>query len=160
MSRTGRCQAAPVARGHRSAGVVIRYPAQSERNRISSSVRAGITIEFNEVTSPSIHRADQESGLELRDLDRALGLLPADQRAAILMVGLEGMSYDEAAAALQVPVGTVRSRLSRGREALRHSMGLEPRKRKRQETRPRTLRREVSYPAARMERSVLVAAAN
>jgi RNA polymerase sigma-70 factor (ECF subfamily) len=129
-------------------------------NRIRRSIRAGITIEFNEVTSPSIHRADQESGLELRDLDRALGLLPADQRAAILMVGLEGMSYDEAAAALQVPVGTVRSRLSRGREALRHSMGLEPRKSKRQETRPRTLRREVSYPEARMERSVLVAAAN
>ena len=52
-------------------------------------------------------------------LARALARLPEDQRAAVLLVGLEDMSYAEAAEILDVPVGTVRSRLARGRERLR-----------------------------------------
>ena len=46
----------------------------------------------------------------------------AEQRQVILLVGLEGMAYDEVAAVLNVPVGTVRSRLSRGRDQLRQLM--------------------------------------
>jgi RNA polymerase sigma-70 factor (ECF subfamily) len=61
----------------------------------------------------------QGSGLLLRDLDRALAQLPDDQRAALLLVGLEGLSYRETADVLGVPVGTVMSRLARGRERLR-----------------------------------------
>lgn len=57
--------------------------------------------------------------LEIRDLDAALQALPEDQRAVVLLVGLEQMSYDEAARVLDVPIGTVMSRLSRGRERLR-----------------------------------------
>ena len=46
-------------------------------------------------------------------------------RQVILLVGLEGMAYDDVAAILNVPVGTVRSRLSRGRDQLRRLMGME-----------------------------------
>src|SRR5215470_1327388 len=49
----------------------------------------------------------------LRELERALGQLPAGQRQVVLLVGLEGMTYDEAAKILHVPIGTVRSRLAR-----------------------------------------------
>ena len=45
----------------------------------------------------------------------------------ILLVGLEGMRYEEVASVLNVPVGTVRSRLSRGRDELRRLMGMEER---------------------------------
>jgi RNA polymerase sigma-70 factor (ECF subfamily) len=45
-------------------------------------------------------------------------MLPKSQRQAILLVGLEGMRYDEVARTLDVPVGTIRSRLSRGRAML------------------------------------------
>jgi len=60
-----------------------------------------------------------EAHLELRDLDRAIGSLPEEQRQALLLIGLEGMRYDEAAAILAVPTGTLRSRLSRARASLR-----------------------------------------
>ena len=52
-------------------------------------------------------------------MDRALACLCDEQRQVILLVGLEGMSYEDTAAILSVPVGTVRSRLSRGRDMLR-----------------------------------------
>jgi len=61
----------------------------------------------------------------LRDLETALGKLQPEQREVILLVGLEGMSYEEVAAILEIPVGTVRSRLSRGRDQLRQLMGME-----------------------------------
>jgi len=51
--------------------------------------------------------------------------LQPEQREVILLVGLEGMAYDEVAAVLEIPVGTVRSRLSRGRDQLRVLMGME-----------------------------------
>ncbi len=62
----------------------------------------------------------QMDRLELRDLAKALGKLPTEQRQVVLLIGLEGMSYRDAAQVLGVPIGTVMSRLSRGREALRH----------------------------------------
>jgi RNA polymerase sigma factor (sigma-70 family) len=51
--------------------------------------------------------------------------LPPEQRQTILLVGLEGMRYDEVATILGVPVGTIRSRLSRGRDQLRKLMGID-----------------------------------
>jgi len=64
--------------------------------------------------------------LELRDLERAIAQRPEEQRSVILLVGLKGMRYDEAAAVVDLPVGTVRSRVSRGRETLRTVTGLFP----------------------------------
>lgn len=64
-------------------------------------------------------RAPEPDWLELRDLDRALARLADEQRAVLLLVGLEQLSYGEAARVLDVPIGTVMSRLSRGRERLR-----------------------------------------
>ncbi|MBI4755487.1 MAG: sigma-70 family RNA polymerase sigma factor [Betaproteobacteria bacterium] len=67
-------------------------------------------------------RAAQSDGLEMRDLDRLLACLPLEQREVLLLVGLEELSYAEAARALGVPVGTVMSRLSRARDRLRTLM--------------------------------------
>lgn len=64
----------------------------------------------------------QHSVLEHRDLLRAFAALPAEQRAVLLLVGVEDVSYQEAAHVLGVPIGTVMSRLSRGRERLRRAI--------------------------------------
>jgi RNA polymerase sigma-70 factor, ECF subfamily len=60
-----------------------------------------------------------DCSLELRDLERALGMLREEQRAVVLLIGLEGLQYGEVADVLGVPIGTVRSRLSRARSTLR-----------------------------------------
>ena len=67
-------------------------------------------------------RPTQEDRLELRDLNKALRRLSNEQREVVLLVGLEQLSYEEVAKVLRVPVGTVMSRLSRGREQLRAMM--------------------------------------
>ncbi len=59
------------------------------------------------------------AGLAVRDLDNALAQLPPEQRSVLLLVALEEMSYEQVAATLDIPLGTVMSRLSRGRERLR-----------------------------------------
>lgn len=88
-------------------------------NDLRKARREGLTVPIEDM-SPKLRRpAHQEGALQLRDLDRALQLLPEGQRAALLLVGLEDMSYEDAAAVLRIPVGTLRSRLFRGREMLR-----------------------------------------
>jgi RNA polymerase sigma factor (sigma-70 family) len=62
---------------------------------------------------------DQDGALLGRDILRALHSLPAEQKAVLLLVGVDGFSYEEAGRVLGVPIGTVMSRLSRAREALR-----------------------------------------
>src|ERR1700730_14748580 len=93
-------------------------------NQVRRAIREGTAVSVSD-TEPSLTRApDQGKRLELRDLDRALARLPEEQRTVILLVGLEGMRYEAVAEIIGVPVGTVRSRLSRGREALRQLMGM------------------------------------
>ena len=71
--------------------------------------------------------ARETDTLVLRDLDAAIRRLPPDQREVLLLVALEEMSYDEAAGALGIPIGTVMSRLARAREKLRAMLsGLPP----------------------------------
>ena len=61
----------------------------------------------------------QLDSVRLTQVRRAFEMLPDEQREAMHLVTIEGLSYDEAAAVLGVPAGTVMSRISRGREALR-----------------------------------------
>lgn len=65
----------------------------------------------------------QEATLELNDIDRALARLPDEQREAVLLVMVEGYSYKEAAEIVGCPVGTLNSRLVRGRDALLAQLG-------------------------------------
>lgn len=64
-------------------------------------------------------RPTQSDAIELADLAVQLGRLPEEQRAVLLLVALEEMSYAEVATTLGIPQGTVMSRLARGRERLR-----------------------------------------
>jgi RNA polymerase sigma factor (sigma-70 family) len=88
-----------------------------------NKVRAARITDPLEDDMPELaQRAPQGDGLLVRDLDRAIAMLPADQRAVLLLVTLEEMSYEEVARTLAIPIGTVMSRLSRAREKLRAMM--------------------------------------
>lgn len=65
----------------------------------------------------------QEARIELGDIDRAMARLPEEQREAVLLVMVEGYSYKEAAEIVGCPVGTLNSRLVRGRDALMALLG-------------------------------------
>jgi RNA polymerase sigma-70 factor (ECF subfamily) len=58
------------------------------------------------------------SVLELDELRRAMSMLPDDQREALILIGAAGLSYDEVSAIMGVPVGTIKSRVSRARDRL------------------------------------------
>jgi RNA polymerase sigma-70 factor (ECF subfamily) len=65
----------------------------------------------------------QEAAVALSDVDRALATLPDEQREAVLLVMVEGYAYKEAAEIVGCPVGTLNSRLVRGRDALLARLG-------------------------------------
>jgi RNA polymerase sigma-70 factor (ECF subfamily) len=88
-------------------------------NAARTASRRPQTVPMDESNFAAPTRAAQEDGLEVASIESALALLSDDQRQVILLVGLEEMSYQEAAAVLGVPIGTVMSRLHRGRERLR-----------------------------------------
>jgi RNA polymerase sigma-70 factor (ECF subfamily) len=91
-------------------------------NGVRRSAREGIAVEFDDTWPFPTATTDPAAGLSLRDLDRALAQIPEERRQVILLIGLEDISYKEAATILDVPIGTIRSRLSRGRESLRTLM--------------------------------------
>jgi RNA polymerase sigma-70 factor, ECF subfamily len=93
-------------------------------NMVRRAMREEAIVDIEQMSSSLVATTDPTASRQLRELERALGHLPQDQREVILLVGLEGMSYEAAAEILSVPVGTVRSRLSRGRNALRRLMDL------------------------------------
>jgi RNA polymerase sigma-70 factor (ECF subfamily) len=90
----------------------------------SARLAEGISVELTEAPQFTL-QSNAIDSLQLRDLKRAMDKLAPEQRSVILLVGLEGLAYEEVAAILKVPVGTVRSRLSRGRDQLRQLMGVE-----------------------------------
>ncbi len=94
-------------------------------NDVRRGVREGIAVPVEEMSPALTVDADAGTSLQLRDLERALARMPDEQRQVILLVGLEGMRYEEVATILGIPIGTVRSRLSRGRETLRVLMGMD-----------------------------------
>jgi RNA polymerase sigma-70 factor (ECF subfamily) len=92
-------------------------------NRLRQDVRRGQHLPIEAASPDAIeHPANQEAGLHHRDILEALGRLPHDQRAILLLVGVEDLSYADAAKALDVPIGTVMSRLSRARARLREEL--------------------------------------
>jgi RNA polymerase sigma-70 factor (ECF subfamily) len=91
------------------------------------------TLETTPLEDISVTQPARQFGhMQLQEMARALDELPTLQRETLLLVVLEGLSYEEAACVLDVPVGTVRSRISRAREALQ-SLNLD-------ETRPAAVR--------------------
>jgi RNA polymerase sigma-70 factor (ECF subfamily) len=87
--------------------------------------RAAKTFAPEEAGAAVGHAGDRhiEASVMLSDVDRAMAKLPDEQREAIALVLVEGLSYKEAADVLGIPMGTLTSRLVRGRGALIALMG-------------------------------------
>jgi RNA polymerase sigma-70 factor (ECF subfamily) len=82
---------------------------------------------------------EQQGHLDLVDLNRALSQLPPDQREALILVGAEGFSYEDAASISGCAVGTVKSRVNRARTKIAELMAMDPsdRARSRAEVKPK-----------------------
>ena len=89
--------------------------ANLNRNRLRSLARRPAMSSIEENDAPDL--AGPEAGG--RDIERALALLVEDQRQALLLVVLEGLSYREVADVQGVPIGTVMSRLARARAQIK-----------------------------------------
>ena len=95
-------------------------------NTVRRSAREGSRVHVANISEIRVTApGKQEPAHTLRDLHRALLRLPEATRQAVLLVGYEGLKYKDIAVILSVPVGTVRSRLSRGRSLLRELMDTE-----------------------------------
>lgn len=77
----------------------------------------------DETDTPERHAIQSE---QRRTLERAIAELPEDMRAAVVLRDIQGLAYDEIASTLNVNVGTVKSRISRGRERLREKLSAHP----------------------------------
>jgi RNA polymerase sigma-70 factor (ECF subfamily) len=74
-------------------------------------------------SAEQIGAGSQGAPADLLAVQEALSRLPEEQRAAVALVLIEGLSYKEAAHVMEVPIGTLTSRLARGREALQEMLG-------------------------------------
>ena len=99
-------------------------------NTFVSGVRRRVPplVEMNDEIAATPGGQAQLIKLELRDALSALARLPEPQRAALSLIALEDFSYEEAARVLDIPLGTLMSRLARAREAVRQMMRDEPRR--------------------------------
>lgn len=86
--------------------------------------RRGQHIDLDEISETIGERKSAE--IDMMSVQEAMARLPEEQRTAVTLVLVEGLSYKEAAAAMQVPIGTLTSRLARGREALQLLLSQDP----------------------------------
>ena len=88
-------------------------------NEVRQGARAAALA--REARNADMHQASmpEDAALTMRDLDLALARLSEEHRAVVVLVGLEQLSYKEAARVLGLPAGTLMSRLARARERLR-----------------------------------------
>ena len=93
----------------------------SHRRQFARRARAAAFLESLEAV-PADATPEQERYMEARQTLNLFARLSDDQRSALMLIAIDGLSYEEAAATLDVPVGTLMSRLSRGRERLRRLM--------------------------------------
>ncbi|ALN74657.1 sigma-70 family RNA polymerase sigma factor [Aureimonas sp. AU20] len=91
------------------------------RNDLRGRRRRPATVSFDALTQELSTPETQFGRLALAELARAIEALPADQREALLLVTVEGFPYAEAAAILDIPIGTLMSRLGRARAAIRQA---------------------------------------
>jgi len=94
-------------------------------NQIRRAAREGAPVDEEGCSVNLIATTDPTASRQLHELDCALALLPEEKRQVILLIGLEGIRYEDAAAILNVPIETIRSRLARGRESLRKLLDME-----------------------------------
>ncbi len=92
--------------------------------RSRKSHGTAVDVEELEAIAGSDGRVTTLQQLTMRDTQRAIADLPPDQRAVLLLVTVDELSYADAAQALEIPIGTVMSRLARARKALAERLGL------------------------------------
>lgn len=107
-------------------GYLYRILRNVRADHVGRQARRGPMVAIDDVEHLLSVPAPQPSELLLRELGEALERLPESQRQVLRLVGVDGLSYQDTALALQIPVGTVMSRLHRGRGALRRAIGDEP----------------------------------
>jgi RNA polymerase sigma-70 factor (ECF subfamily) len=96
------------------------------RARVDALRRAGRSIPTVELPDDGPPAPAPAESFVLGGMERAIHALPEGLRSALLLRDVEGFSYKEIAEILEVPLGTVMSRLHRGRAALRQALGGEP----------------------------------
>ncbi len=98
------------------------------RNQARSARREGNPLPLDSLSVEPAFAAPQIDRLALAETARAIETLASEQREALLLVVLEGFSYEEAAQILKIPKGTLMSRIARARAALKQAAGMpEPR---------------------------------
>lgn len=88
--------------------------------------RQGMKVDLAEVDNTLAVVVPPRDHAAVLDMSRAMAALSVEHRQILLLIGLEGLNYREAAAELDVPIGTVMSRLARARERLRQELGHTP----------------------------------
>lgn len=91
-------------------------------NAVRKAKRAPAYAPLAEADRMSPIPSNAEAGIEVSNLIQALASLPDGQRETLLLVSLEGLTYEQVSQVLGIPIGTVMSRLSRAREQLRQTM--------------------------------------